>query len=369
MIETQPKLEYSKQLDGLRFFAIVMVMIAHWLQWDFYNPIFQKAPYGHGVTLFFVLSGFLITRILLVYKNKYEEDGIPKIKFIKNFYIRRVLRIFPIYYLTLILLYSINYKNTHEVAPWLFSYTSNIYQSIHQIFIGDFNHFWSLAVEEQFYLLWPWLIVFIKPKHLVKVILFSITISLLTKAYIFFYMNNWMANSYFTFSCFHALGLGALIAYISLYKQQLAAILKKPLLVWSVIMLYLVVYYFLAIRSEVSIYKSIVDEFFFAVTAAFIILRASQNGFRFLPKLILENKFVVYSGRISYGIYVFHLFMPGLFYTVTQYMKLYTTNKYTLFVLLYLFTFLVAHISWKLIEKPISKLNKYFPYSFTDKPS
>jgi peptidoglycan/LPS O-acetylase OafA/YrhL len=365
--ENKPKLDYSSQLDGLRFFAILMVMIAHWLQWQLYNPIFQKAPYGHGVTLFFVLSGFLITRILLVYKKEYEDGQGSKMKFIKRFYIRRVLRIFPIYYLTLILLYSINYQNTREVAPWLFSYSSNIYQAIHQVFIRDFNHFWSLAVEEQFYLIWPWIIVFIKPKHLTKVIIFSIVLSLITKAYIYFYVHNWMAGSYFTVSCFHALALGAGIAYISLYHKKLAAFIKNPFPVWGMIALYLMMYYVMMVKYESTFYKEVIDEFFFALTAAFIILRASDNGFKLLPKLILENKFIVYSGRISYGIYVYHLFMPGIFYWVSPYLQLYTTSKYTSFVFLYLTTFVVAHISWKLIEKPINRLNKYFPYSMYDK--
>ncbi len=361
------KLEYSSQLDGLRFFAIFMVMIGHWLQLKFTNPIFSKAPFTHGVTLFFVLSGFLITRILLVYKKEYEESRGPRMQLIKNFYIRRVLRIFPIYYLTIILLYSIDYKNSHEIAPWLFTYTSNIYQSIHKVFIDDFNHFWSLAVEEQFYLVWPWIIVFIKPKHVFKVIVFSIIVSILSKAWIYVYTDNWMANQYLMFSCFYALALGALIAYVSIYKITLAENLKKPIWVWSAILMYLAIYYLLVIRNNTPLFVEVFDGLFFAITAAFIILRASQNGFRFIPKYILENKFIVYSGRISYGIYVYHLFMPQLFIFLNRYVQITSTSKYTWFILYFLLTFLVAHISWKIIEKPINKLNKYFPYSMHKK--
>ena len=124
------------QLDGLRFFAVLMVMIAHWMQWQWTSPWLTNFPFVHGVTLFFVLSGFLITGILLKYRDRYKEQGLHQGTLIKNFYIRRFLRIFPIYYLTLFFLLSIDYKNTREVFPWLVSYTSNIYQSIHNVYIG-----------------------------------------------------------------------------------------------------------------------------------------------------------------------------------------------------------------------------------------
>ena len=63
------------QLDGLRFFAVLMVMIGHWLQWKWQNPILLKIPFVHGVILFFVLSGFLITRILLTNRDLYNRGG------------------------------------------------------------------------------------------------------------------------------------------------------------------------------------------------------------------------------------------------------------------------------------------------------
>src|SRR6185437_13919219 len=185
---------YIIQLDGLRFFAILSVMIGHWLQWQINQPIIQGFPFGNGVILFFVLSGYLITDILLRNKIKSIEISIPKATLLKSFYVRRILRIFPLYFVTIFFLFFINYKNTREIFPWLVTFSSNIYQSIHNVYVDDFNHFWSLAVEEQFYLFWPWLIILIPTKYSEKIIIGLIGLSVLTKVYLFIYFpDKWMA--------------------------------------------------------------------------------------------------------------------------------------------------------------------------------
>ncbi len=355
------KNEYIVQLDGLRFFAVLMVMVAHWAQWQWTNPIMTSIPFVHGVTLFFVLSGFLITRILLFNRDRYIQNKRNKMLLIKAFYIRRFLRIFPIYYLLILLLYILNYKNINDIIVWLVTYTSNIYQSIHNVYVGDFNHFWSLAVEEQFYLFWPFVILFIKPKKTFLTIVLTIILSLVIKAYLFLYVGKWMATAYFTLSCMHALGLGALLAFIQLYQPKVEKALSKPVWLYIVGALYIVSLY---IQNTFALgwYKEIFDEFFFAILSAFIILRASNNGFKGGLKWILENKFIVYSGRISYGLYVFHLFMPALFYYIAPKIGLAISNKYTFFVALYLLTFVVAHLVWISIERPINQIKSKVPY-------
>lgn len=354
---------YIIQLDGLRFFAILSVMIGHWLQWQINRPIVNGFPFGNGVTLFFVLSGYLISDILLKNKIKYETISIPKTALIKSFYIRRALRIFPLYFATIFFLLFISYKNTWQIFPWLVTFSSNIYQSIHSVYVGDFNHFWSLAVEEQFYLFWPWLIIFIPNKHSEKLIIGLIGISILTKAYLFIYHpDKWMANSYFTLSCMHALGIGALISYWSIYRKNLIARISKLNIVIGSVVLYFTIHYF-AYFNKIGWVSEVFDNVLYAVMAAAIINYASQNKFEGLHKSILENKFVVYSGKISYGLYIFHLFVPDFFWTwVSPKIGLGITSKYTAFFVFYFITFVMAHISWKLMENPINNLKKYFPY-------
>src|ERR1700758_348063 len=354
---------YIIQLDGLRFFAILSVMVGHWLQWQINKPIIQGFPFGNGVTLFFVLSGYLITDILLRNKIKYEEISIPKRGLIKSFYMRRVLRIFPLYLGTIFFLYIISFGNTREIFPWLVTFTSNIYQSIHNVYVGDFNHFWSLAVEEQFYMFWPWLIIFVPIKHTEKLIISLIAISVLTKIYLYVnYPDKWMANSYFTISCMHALGIGALISYWSIYRKNIIAYFSEFKWVYASMIVYFSMHYF-GFFTKLIWYNETLDNFVFALMSGIIINYAAQNKFEGIAKTILENKFVVYSGKISYGLYVFHLFIPGFFWGhLSPLIGLGISNKYTAFVFFYFTTFAMAHISWKLIENPINNLKKNFPY-------
>ena len=353
--------KYIKQLDGLRFFAVLMVMIAHWLQWQWSQPALTGFPFVHGVTLFFVLSGFLITKILLTHRDPYIDSGLSLTPLFKSFYIRRFLRIFPIYYLLIFILFAADYKNTREVFPWLVTYTVNIYQGIENTYIGDFNHFWSLAVEEQFYLFWPLLVLLIPRRNTLKVILITIGVALLTRVYLYMYNDNWMANAYFTIPCMHALGTGALLAWMVTYKPGVVRKLSNPLWLYIAGGIYLI-FLALQVQYKAGWYKETLDEFFFALVAALVILRAYGNGFKWLAGRILENPFIVYSGKITYGMYVYHLFIPQLYYFIAPRIGLSISNKYTLFIAFYMLTFVVAHFSWKIIESPINSLKSRAPY-------
>lgn len=347
------------QLDGLRFFAIASVMIAHWLQWRLYNPFLLAFPFGGGVILFYVLSGFLITKILLNYKKDTVDSNHSS--FLKNFYIRRFLRIFPIYYGLLILLYIMDYENTRELSPWLFSYSVNIYQSIYNEYIGCYSHFWSLSVEEQFYIFWPLLIVFINPKHFLKAIVATIVLSLASRYVTSITSENWMAVAYFPTSCMCFLAIGGLLAYFDLYRPEVFKKIAQPLVAYTGILICVLLLFWIRYADSIKV-KEMFDDFLIAVLSLFIVARASINGFQFLPKWVLENKFVVYSGKISYGLYVYHMFAPPLYYYLTPKIGLTVNNRFTECVICFFITFVVAHFSWIIVEKPINSFKRKFPY-------
>lgn len=353
--------KYLPQLDGLRFYAVLMVMIAHWLQWKWEGDILLKLPFSHGVILFFVLSGFLITRILLHQTDKYNQAKVKKTRLLRQFYIRRFLRIFPIYYLLILFLAFINFEKTRELLPWLLSYSSNIYQSITNSYVGYFNHFWSLAVEEQFYLFWPFVILFITPKKRLLPIVLTILGSLLLKSFIHYNYSHWMATAYFTTNCMHALGLGALLAYIQLYKPNWLSSISSHYWLYGSILFYGI---FLALRLHVKLggIEIILDDFLFAIVAMFIINRASTSGFKGFGRWLLTNKIANYCGKISYGLYVYHLFMQPLYYYLAPKISLTLTGNYELFLAFFILTFIVSFLSYKIIEQPINNLKKRFPY-------
>lgn len=357
-------MNYRIQIDGLRFVAVVSVLIAHWISWEAYNPILKHAPWHHGVTLFFVISGFLITNILLQQKQDIEERKTSIGKALKIFYIRRFFRIFPIYYLLIFYLFYINYPKARELMPWLVTYTTNIYQSITNEYVDRFNHMWSLAVEEQFYIFWPFLIFLIPRKHLLKFFLAVMILSFASRWTCYILMpDKWMMAAYFTPNLLLPLVLGALLAYIKNERVVFFYNFFKPLYAYFALAIYAVLYYILGYKNANETYNIVFDEYLFAIAAAIIVAVASIDGFWGIPNFVLTNKFSIYIGRISYGVYLVHLFIPAYFFDVfTHSVDLYTSNKKTAWFFYFLLCFSAASLSWHFIEKPINLLKNKFRY-------
>lgn len=311
---------------------------------------------------FFVLSGFLITKILLNFKERNIAEGKGHLNSIKSFYIRRSLRIFPIYYLTIFFLLIIGFQNTKELFPWLATYTTNIYMTLNNDYIGSFTHFWSLAVEEQFYILWVPVVIFIPRKHLKKSIFLIIIISLIILYYFIFFTKYWLANSLVICSM-HTLGMGALIAYFLKYKEE--SFMKVNLSRMKItLLLSLVVYFIIYVYRPAHLYPHLKDFENPLLTLVYSMVNfiAVRNGFKGLMKKIIESKVMVYIGRISYGLYVYHLFVVTLYFGFFDGYDVVKTNIYGHFIIQLIITLAIASLSWFLIEKPVNGLKKHFNY-------
>lgn len=360
IVENNNSLAYNKQIDGLRCFAVLGVMVFHFIHFE--NIYISRIPFGFGVDLFFVISGFLITKILLLNKESIHNKKTTFFKALKTFYYRRTLRIFPIYYLTIIFLLIIDFQNTKDVWKWLVSYTTNFYISYDYPYIGSFLHLWSLAVEEQFYLLWPLLIFVLPKKHIGKFIVALILFSIFFKIYYFLSFGFSTGINAFTISCSDSLGFGALIAYWSLYRPKFITTINK---LWFLLPLsFIPFFYFIIYPRPIEWFAAVSNNFLFSFFAFFILIRAAQMKYSVVMRFVLENRMVVNIGKISYGLYLYHLFMPDFYNQMADFFpSVFTPESPIRIPFLFVATLLFAICSWLIIERPVLLLKKKLEYA------
>ncbi len=161
------------------------------------------------------MSGFLITGILLR-ARKETETGIATRGFaLRQFYMRRFLRIFPLYYLALLVAWIASMPCNGDMLPWNLLYLSNVYIVRQGAWPGPMSHLWSLSVEEQFYLVWPWLVLFLPRKAMGPVIASLIVVGVVTKFLMFHFTCTQVGFVTPTICCLDALGAGSLLALLS----------------------------------------------------------------------------------------------------------------------------------------------------------
>ena len=344
-----PGLTYLPQLDGLRFLAASAVMVQHWVT----NLLFP-APLGYaGVTLFFVLSGFLVTCILLTSKARHAEHGLPASSYFRNFYARRALRIFPLYILVIVLLGLCDRGGVRENAWWFLTHTINI-----KFFLqGDYdpwvNHLWTLAIEEQFYFAYP-LVIFLTPLHRTKrTLLGLVAFSLATKTGLLWAGYTYRAIGFFTFGCFDAFAVGGLIGYLYTYeRERLREIVEKKGALIAIAIAFAVAVPVRVSLGEAGSYQAVWFRLLVSSLSAWIVTKATF-GFTGPWKAFLEHPWVSYLGKISYGIYVYHNFMAY----ITADMCGEDLARSIYMAPLYFFaTVAVSAASWRFFESPVNEL-------------
>lgn len=345
-------LPYLTELDALRTLAVVMTLLAH------FSPV--EIPYmWYGVQIFFTISGFLITANLLKSLNK-DPDG-PKLPIIKNFMIRRALRLFPVYYLFIIIFwlakrYLSLYLWQDEFTPYFFTYTPNffVYRSGSGA-AGCFAHLWSLGVEEQFYLLWPWIILFSTGKFRIQIISGMMAFSLV---YIFMHYDNTNIGA-LPFVNFHTLGTGALLAVFYVQSGTVIDWLREKrfsLFLVTFIQLLVVLCLFRDSSPLWHLWREIS-----LCCCTFSIVLTSIFGWKGWMGYIMRNKQMQYIGTISYGIYLYHMPVPYVFRAVADKLSpgWHIAPLWFLFLCMGI-TIVIAAVSYRFIETPFLKLKRYF---------
>lgn len=355
----------SKGLNSYRALAFFAVLLCH-LRW--FNLGYL------GVQAFFVLSGFLLTPILLEMKSSLSGKS-----FFIHFYGRRILRIFPLYYLflaglTLIyFVFRLDYipdmHYFYQQLPYTLSFSYNFYFATdYHGFTRICTHLWSLAVEEQFYLLWPMVIYFVPDKKIKATLILVIVLGpgwrLLTD---YLVNNHWLNMLHersdiiiyiLPFSHFDAFAIGG---FFALYRKKISAFS-----VWSIIILAITIaglselmagekdagYY-----AEFTHYMSDSYQFVWGYSLAnfvfaTIILQVREKAFL---SVIFENSLLCYLGTISYGLYIFHFPIQSFCLTVMQ-----AQPKLLVDITILLLTVVISCLSYELMEKRMIAMKDRF---------
>ena len=338
------------QLDGLRAIAVAGVVYAHWMppKYGFNIPFAEL-----GVLLFFVLSGYLISGIIFD-----RREG--KFDFLRKFYIRRAIRIFPPYYLTVGVLIYLDVLKPPSQAIYHLAYISNIY-----LFFGNewkpfAGHFWSLAVEEQFYLVWPALILFLSRATLLHVIWSVIAFSLISKLVVAIFFPETRLFHVLPVVAFDGMAAGGILAY-----AERSTGLRDVLMRWCFRIGMPILSICLLLRLWGINAPLLAMALDMAALAAFTALvGGAARGFTGVTGKVLGNNILVYIGTISYGIYIYHAYPVYVIKSILVWCELPLEWRFGISGLLMqaALTLLVASLSWHLLEFPIGKLKRYFPY-------
>lgn len=367
-VHTTPR--HFAQLDGLRAVAVLAVLLQHFVPKD--HLLLRILPWGDlGVHLFFVLSGFLITDILLRCRAETAQLNQSTAFTLRQFYARRFLRIFPLYYAVIAVLYAFNYRSIRDDVVWHFTYLSNVFLSFNANLsrLGHVVHFWSLAVEEQFYLVWPILILLIPRRFLPWLIGAALVFAPLFRLFAsLVWPTNYLARSWLPFSCLDTLGAGALLACCRhmLHEYETPYRLLKKLSFYVGFPLFLGFCLLFALKAtpygiDTLFFRSVLALFFFGVVGMTV------QGIPGIGGAILSSGPLTFLGKISYGIYVIHHFTIDFDRNLFQFLSLPYPEQSLLasFIIRLILTVVLATLSWYLMEKWLNDLKRFFPYVST----
>lgn len=352
--------QYYPALDGLRGLCCLLVIFYHM----FYFAISQ---YLHliwiSIDIFFVLSGFLITNILL-------NTPLNK-KSIKIFYFKRALRVFPLYYLVLIIfliifpLFNIGYlsfKYYVDNQLWFWFFLQNWLLTFKPTNQSGLVHLWSIAVEEQFYLLWPLIIlVFKKPSKLLFIIGGLLIAVLITRFFLWNIKSETIAyGNLYSFTRIDGICVGCIVAILKKMKPEF---LNKNIAIIVILTALLNFAFYFLNKNNSMPYFGIAGFFTFSVVVGLLVDEIARNS-NSIFTIFFNISFLKFIGKISYGTYIFHLpiyiilrpvieqwsdnnigFMPSAYFTSS---------------ILTLFSFVVGYLSYKYFEKYFMGLKKGF---------
>lgn len=367
---TDLKKLYFPNLYSLRFFATLLIIICHveltknqfGLANIYYESQFLQISGKLSLIFFFVMSGYLITYLL------YQEQQTEKKIDILKFYVRRILRIWPLYYLTILLAFLVfphiplltidGFSNEviyQDIGKKIFLYTfflPNVAVSFYMA-VPYAIHLWSLGTEEQFYIFWPFLIQYLKPVFLFVMIFTVVGSIVITEILKTSFANKLYFNAHnirilWDHLNFSSMAMGSIGSFIHLKRNVISKFVLHPF-VFILFSIALFLLLFNGYKFEIAHYE--IYSFLFMI----IIINFAENKYRFLN---LEFKLLRYLGIISFGLYIYHNVLIVIL--IKLLFRLNLLNDFILYPLVFISTIIVSVISYELFEKKFLRLKLKF---------
>lgn len=332
---------YRPELDSLRAYAVIPVLLSHWL------PVWFVAAFNWGVAgvyLFFTISGYVITRILILELDQQPDWAVV----VRKFYLRRALRIWPIYYLTCLVTFFVWPRIGRGDAAWHFLFASNLLDGAR----GTMSypvHFWSLSVEQQFYLAWPLLAVLLTRRQLLVFCSACLLLAPVCRAVFLFHYQNLPLMLTATPSNLDSIAAGAVLALLERTETSPSHGIDRMCDVSGVVGAITMGCIIVARLSGQPDYGFIGGATAVALIALWLIRRAKDCR---LMRPLLFNRGTLFIGTVSYGIYIYHLLVGAALHALEPR----GMGPLTFVVVATLLTIAVASASWYGIEKPFLRL-------------
>ena len=377
---------HDPALDGIRGVAVSLILFHHlvyysgidrtvWFDWQFFR---LADSCWLGVDLFFVLSGFLITGIL------YEARSSPH--YFRNFYGRRVLRIFPLYYGFLLLsllvippwLTAESTQGFFQAQGWYWLYLSNFHIAIFGWLEAPIGHFWSLAIEEQFYLIWPFLVFVLNREKLLRVSVFCMILALVLRIWLPFDMDRTTAYVLLP-TRMDSLAAGAILALLIRGPGGIHALGRMPVILAVGCGLSLAVIYLWNRRlAPLDPVVATVGYTLVATASAALLAMTVAAPLHSRLRRMLSATVLVALGKYSYGLYVIHVPVIWMLrrsgFQADLFPRLFGSSLPGVVVVSAVGLALslgLAMLSYRYLESPFLRLKRYLPYRAaedTEKP-